>query len=92
MIIQQPKPKRSETKIVFDGLSGFLVARSQARSLLLGLEKFKTIILDFDKVPIVGQAFADEIFRIFQNKYPKITITSINMNDAVEFMIRRVGK
>lgn len=68
------------------------ISRSQARRILSGLEKFKTIILDFDKVPIVGQAFADEIFRVFANKHPEITITPINMNDAVEFMVKRVGK
>ncbi|MFH1711645.1 MAG: DUF4325 domain-containing protein [Patescibacteria group bacterium] len=68
------------------------ISRSQARRVLAGLEKFKTIIFDFDKVPMIGQAFADEIFRVFQNKYPKITITPINMNDAVEFMVKRVEK
>lgn len=68
------------------------ISRSQARRVLSGLEKFKTIILDFDKVPIIGQAFADEIFRVFHNKHPKITVTPINMNDAVEFMVRRVGE
>lgn len=68
------------------------ISRSQARRALSGLEKFKTIILDFDKVPIIGQAFSDEIFRVFKNKHPKITIMPINMNDAVEFMIKRVGK
>ena len=68
------------------------ISRSQARRVLSGLEKFKTIILDFDKVPIIGQAFADEIFRVFKNKHPEITITPINMNNAVEFMVKRVGK
>lgn len=68
------------------------ISRSQARRVLSGLEKFKTVILDFDRVPIVGQAFADEVFRVFKSKHPKITIVSINMNDTVEFMIRRVGK
>jgi hypothetical protein len=50
------------------------------------------VILDFDSVPMIGQAFADEVFRVFKNKYPHISIIPINMNDAVEFMIRRVGK
>jgi anti-sigma regulatory factor (Ser/Thr protein kinase) len=68
------------------------ISRSQARRVLSGLEKFKTVILDFDKVPIVGQAFADEVFRVFKSKYPKITIIPTNMNDTVEFMVRRVGK
>lgn len=66
------------------------VSRSQARRILSGLEKFKSVIFDFDKVPMVGQAFADEIFRVFHNKYPEINLKPINMNDAVKFMIDRV--
>lgn len=68
------------------------VSRSQARRILVGLEKFKKIILDFDRVPNVGQAFADEIFRVFQERYPSISIDPINMNDIVRFMVKRVEK
>jgi len=66
------------------------VSRSQARRVLNGLDKFKSIVLDFDKVPTVGQGFADEIFRVFQNKHPDIVISSVNTNEAVQFMIERV--
>jgi anti-sigma regulatory factor (Ser/Thr protein kinase) len=66
------------------------VSRSQARRLLQNIEKrFKVMVLDFDKVPTVGQAFADEIFRVFASRHPDINIQCINMNDAVEFMITR---
>ncbi|MBI5079259.1 DUF4325 domain-containing protein [Candidatus Wolfebacteria bacterium] len=68
------------------------VSRSQARRILVGLEKFKKIILDFDRVPNIGQAFADEIFRVFQNRYPKISIEPINMNETIRFMIERAEK
>lgn len=68
------------------------VSRSQARRILIGLEKFKKIILDFDKVPNVGQGFADEVFRVFQSRHPNISIEPINMNDTVRFMIERVEK
>jgi len=67
------------------------ISRSQARRILSGLDKFKSIVLDFDKVPSVGQAFADEIFRVFKNSHPNISIETVNMNDAVEFMISRVN-
>lgn len=80
---------RTEIKIKLYTIGGIYISRSQARRLLVGLDKFRSIILDFDKVPAVGQSFADEIFRIFQNKYPEITITPVNMNDAVEFMVKR---
>jgi len=68
------------------------VSRSQARRILTGLDKFKHIILNFDRVPTVGQAFADEIFRVFQQRNPEIVITPINMNEAVKYMIDRVEK
>lgn len=66
------------------------VSRSQARRILVGLEKFKRITLDFDRVPTIGQAFADEIFRVFRSRYPHIRIDVANANEAVAFMIRRV--
>lgn len=68
------------------------VSRSQARRILVGLEKFKKIILDFDRVPNIGQAFSDEIFRVFQSRYPEISIEPINMNETVRFMVERVEK
>jgi anti-sigma regulatory factor (Ser/Thr protein kinase) len=68
------------------------VSRSQARRILTGLEKFKKIIFDFDRVPNIGQAFADEIFRVFQSHHPKISLEPINMNATVRFMIERVEK
>ncbi len=39
---------------------------------------------------MVGQAFADEIFRVFHNKYPGIRLQAVNMNEAVKFMVDRV--
>ena len=65
------------------------ISRSQARRVMANLEKFNEITLDFDRVPTVGQAFADEIFRVFQNKYSHIKIIPINMNKAVDFMVKR---
>lgn len=61
----------------------------EARRILSGLEKFRVILFDYDKVPMVGQAFADEIYRVFHNKYPEIKIEEINMNDTVKFMVER---
>ncbi|KKW41932.1 MAG: hypothetical protein UY92_C0012G0011 [Candidatus Magasanikbacteria bacterium GW2011_GWA2_56_11] len=65
------------------------VSRSQAKRLLIGLEKFKSIILDFKNVESVGQAFVDEIFRVFQNEHPDITIQHVNANEDAESMIKR---
>ena len=66
-----------------------LVSRSQARRILHGLDNFSIVLFDFDKVPMIGQAFADEIYRVFHNKYPNIDLQETNMNDSVKFMIER---
>ena len=70
-------------------LGGVHISRSQARRILSGLDKFKVIVFDFNKVPLVGQAFADEIFRVFHNKYPNIRLETENMNEGVKFMVER---
>jgi anti-sigma regulatory factor (Ser/Thr protein kinase)/biotin operon repressor len=66
-----------------------LVSRSQARRVLTRFERFREIDLDFDNVEIIGQAFADEIFRVFQLKHPDINLTYHNANKQVEDMILR---
>jgi hypothetical protein len=65
------------------------ISRSQARRIVLGLEKFKYVNLNFRNVSTVGQGFVDEVFRVFQSKYPKIKIKYTNANDDVKFMIER---
>lgn len=66
-----------------------LISRSQAKRLLTRFERFKVVILDFDGVDSVGQAFADEVFRVFPNMHPDIDLTAINATTAVEQMINR---
>jgi anti-sigma regulatory factor (Ser/Thr protein kinase) len=68
------------------------ISRSQAKRLLVDLDKFKRIVLDFEDVQTVGQGFADEIFRVFQASYPEIELVSINMNNEIAFMVNRVEK
>ncbi|MCL2066072.1 MAG: DUF4325 domain-containing protein [Treponema sp.] len=69
--------------------SSDLVSRSQARRVLSGLELFKEVVLDFSGIEYIGQAFADEIFRVFNNFNPNTTITAHNANDDVTYMINR---
>ncbi|MEX2033184.1 MAG: DUF4325 domain-containing protein [Candidatus Colwellbacteria bacterium] len=80
---------KTEIRVRLYTISGVHISRSQARRVLSGLEKFKIILLDFDRVPVVGQAFADEIYRVFQNKHPRILIQETNMNEGVKFMVER---
>lgn len=81
---------KTEVQIKLYQMGTIHISRSQARRVLAGLEKFKKVILDFDQVPTVGQAFADEIFRVFLQNNPEIDIIPINMNETVKFMIERV--
>lgn len=65
------------------------ISRSQARRVLIGLDKFRIIVLDFKNVETVGQAFADEIFRVWENNHPQIKFQIINSNENINFMIKR---
>ena len=65
------------------------ISRSQARRILGGLDKFRTVILDFKNVKTVGQGFADEVFRVWKRHYPNIDIVTKNANENITFMIKR---
>lgn len=66
-----------------------LVSRSQAKRLTMRFERFRHVILDFDGVSEIGQAFADEVFRVFQNAHPSIIMAPARMTKAVADMVNR---
>ena len=66
-----------------------LVSRSQAKRLLARIDRFKIVLFDFEGIDQIGQAFADEVFRVFKNQHPEIQIHFINVSHAVENMIFR---
>ena len=68
-----------------------LISRSQAKRLVARFDGFKTVILDFDKIDEIGQAFSDEVFRVFRNAHPSVDLISINMSSDVQKMIKRVS-
>ena len=68
------------------------MARSQARRILLRLDEFQEIVFDFRNVTFMGQGFADEVFRVFQNAHPDIRITVVNANRDIQGMIAHVKK
>jgi anti-sigma regulatory factor (Ser/Thr protein kinase) len=67
-----------------------LISRSQAKRLLARVELFRTVLFDFTDVPSIGQAFADEIFRVFANEHPTMDLHPINASSEVNRMIDRV--
>ena len=63
------------------------ISRLQAKRVLQEMEKFRRVVLDFQNISIVGQAFVDEVFRIFQSSHPDIDIRTVHANQDVQFMI-----
>ena len=66
-----------------------LISRSQAKRLLSRVELFKIVFFDFKEVDAIGQAFADEIFRVFANQHPQIVLDVIHANSQIKRMIER---
>ncbi len=66
-----------------------LVSRSQAKRLLARIDKFKTVVFDFEGVTTIGQAFSDEMFRVYPNLNPDVEILYVSTNKPVESMIKR---
>lgn len=65
------------------------VSRSQAKRLVHGFERFREVVLDFAGVDLVGQGFADEVFRVWARQHPEVTLIPIDMSEAVAFMVER---
>jgi len=66
-----------------------LVSRSQAKRLSMRFERFRHVVLDFAEVVEIGQAFADELFRVFAQAHPQVALTAVNMTHEVERMVQR---
>lgn len=66
-----------------------LVSRSQAKRMLVRIDRFKTVLFDFAGVDMIGIAFADEVFRVFALKHPEIEIIPVKTNSAIKRVIHR---
>lgn len=66
-----------------------LVSRSQAKRLLARFDRFKVVLLDFAGIGSIGQAFADEVFRVFKLKHPEVELIVTHVNSEVKRMISR---
>ena len=66
-----------------------LISRSQAKRVLARVELFRIVVFDFSQIDSIGQAFADEIFRVFAQSHPEIELQFIHANTSVGKMIAR---
>ena len=66
-----------------------LISRSQAKRLLARVDLFETVIFNFEGVPAIGQAFADEIFRVFALEHPNMVLHATHANSEVKRMVAR---
>src|SRR5574337_207156 len=66
-----------------------LISRSQAKRLLARFDRFKIVMLDFASVTSIGQAFADEVFRVFKLKHPEVELIPIHASSEMRRMISR---
>lgn len=80
---------RTRAVVRLFALGAEFVSRSHARRLLHGLERFREVIVDFDRIEAIGQGFADEVFRVWPTAHPETRVVPENAVPAVEFMIQR---
>lgn len=67
-----------------------LVSRSQAKRVLARLERFQIVLLDFRDVDTIGQAFADEVFRVFDLTHPDVEFQVVHANSKINKVIQHV--
>lgn len=65
------------------------VSRSEAKRIAHGLERFREVIVDFSGVRLVGQAFADELFRVWARRNPDVSLHPHGMSEGVRAMVMR---
>jgi anti-anti-sigma regulatory factor len=53
--------------------------------------QFKTVILDIEGVVHVGQAFLDEVLRVFATAYPHIRLKTMGMSPEVAQRVSLFG-
>ena len=68
-----------------------LISRSQAKRALARIERFESVVFDFAGIEMIGQAFADEIFRVWAKAHQDVRCVVIDASPEVRKMIAAVG-
>jgi len=69
---------------------GNLLSRSQAKRMVARFEKFSEVELNFAGIEHIGQAFADELLRVWPLAHPQTRLLVGKANDAVLNMVKHV--
>jgi len=69
-----------------------LVSRSQAKRVLVRVDQFSQVIFDFTGIDMIGQAFADQIFRVFANDHPNVQLIPSKANANIMALIQSTIK
>ncbi len=80
---------RTRTVVRLFAIGTEFVSRSEAKRLVHGLEKFREVVLDFEGVDLVGQGFADEVFRVWAHQHPEVLLIPTGMSKPIAFMVER---
>lgn len=80
---------KTSTRVALAGVGVHLISRSEAKRIATGLDQFDHVVVDFAGVSDVGQGFADELFRVWSDAHPDVTLEPVNMDRPVAFMIER---
>jgi anti-sigma regulatory factor (Ser/Thr protein kinase) len=78
----------TEVPVRLAQLGSPLTSRSQGKWVVERATQFKTVVLDFDGVSLVGQGFVDEVFRVFATAHPQVQLKPVNMTADVARLVR----
>lgn len=77
----------TEVPVRLAQLGSQLTSRSQGKWVVERATQFKTVVLDFDGVSLVGQGFVDEVFRVFASAHPQVQLKPVNMTADVARLV-----
>jgi anti-sigma regulatory factor (Ser/Thr protein kinase) len=78
----------TEVPVRLAQLSSQLTSRSQGKWVVERATQFKTVVLDFAGVTLVGQGFVDEVFRVFATAHPEVRLKPVHLLPEVTQALR----
>lgn len=78
----------TEVPVRLAQLSSQLTSRSQGKWVVERATQFKTVVLNFAGVTLVGQGFIDEVFRVFAAAHPEVRLKPVNLLPEVAQALR----